>query len=360
MAAKELALKTAYLDQLIENAPEAVVIVNNTDNVLRINSEFTRMFGYNAHEALGKDINSLIVPEELSDLATFISNRVTEGQKANIESLRRRKDGSLIEVSILGAPVYSESGQVGVYGIYRDISERKEMEIKLEKSEKYYRSLIENALDVVAVLDLDGILTYNSPSLEKTLSLGRDELVGQSAFTLIHPDDLFKTRSAFDAAVANPGTTYTIESRVRHNDGTWRIWQIKGVCVTGEESYLVVNATDITLRKSAEDKIRQLSGAVEQSPVSVVITDRDGRIEYVNPWFKEITGYSLEEAIGKRPSILNRVLLQIQNTKIFGRPSPPAGDGGENFKTERKTANYIGNRQRSPGSKMPRGGSSIL
>lgn len=304
LASKELELKSAYLDQLIENAPEAVVIVDNTDHVLRINSEFTRMFGYQAHEAIGKDINSLIVPEELSDLATFISNRVTEGQKANIESLRRRKDGSLIEVSILGAPVHTESGQVGVYGIYRDISDRKAMEVKLEKSEKYYRSLIENSLDVVAVLDLGGLITYNSPSLEKALSLERDEMVGQSAFTLIHPDDQFKTRSVFEAAAANPGSNYTIEARVRNKDGTWGIWQIKGVCVTGEESYIVVNATDITLRKSAEDKIRQLSGAVEQSPVSVVITDRDGRIEYVNPWFKEITGYSLEEVIGKRPSLL--------------------------------------------------------
>lgn len=297
-------IQKAYLDQLIENAPEAIVVLDNTDKILRINSEFTRMFGYEVHESVGKNLNSLIVPDELSGLASLISQNVAGGQKANFESVRRRKDGSLIDVSILGTPVHIEGDQVGVYAIYRDISERKAMEMKLEKSEKYYRSLIENSLDIVAVLDLNGVITYNSPSLDRALGLSSQELLNQNAFSLVHPEDHDTVKSSFSAAVANPGIPHTIEARVSHKEASWLTWQIKGICISGDYPYIVINATDITARKAAEEKIRQLSVAIEQSPVSVVITDTQGRIEYVNPWFSEITGYSALEAIGQKPSIL--------------------------------------------------------
>ncbi|MBL7961332.1 PAS domain S-box protein, partial [bacterium] len=120
-AVDDYKVQKAYLEELIENAPEAIVIVDNEDRVLKINSEFTRMFGYEADEAIGRDINSLIVPEELAGNARGISQNVAEGNRASLESVRRHKNGSPVYVSILGTPVHVEGSQIGVYGIYRDI-----------------------------------------------------------------------------------------------------------------------------------------------------------------------------------------------------------------------------------------------
>lgn len=123
-----LEIQKAYLEQLVESAPEAITILDTEYRVMRINSEFTRMFGYTAEEARGKNIESLIVPPEGVPETKLMGEARDKGQKVSVETQRRRKDGSLIDVSILGTPVSVAGGQVALYAIYRDISERKRAE----------------------------------------------------------------------------------------------------------------------------------------------------------------------------------------------------------------------------------------
>ncbi len=120
-----------YLDQLVENSPEAIVLVDTLDRVQRINREFTRLFGYSSDEALGRFINDLIAPNDLRDEAAAITRRVTSGETLSHETLRRRKDGTSVHVSILATPVMSPQGQIAAYGIYRDISDRVRAEDQL-------------------------------------------------------------------------------------------------------------------------------------------------------------------------------------------------------------------------------------
>ncbi len=118
-------IQKAYLEELFENAPEAISVLDTDYRVLRVNSEFTRMFGYTPAEALGRDIGSLIVPSELAAQSIAMAETLNRGQKVSVETKRRRKDGSLVDVSILGTPVSVGSGHVALYAIYRDITERK-------------------------------------------------------------------------------------------------------------------------------------------------------------------------------------------------------------------------------------------
>jgi two-component system cell cycle sensor histidine kinase/response regulator CckA len=121
-------IQKAYLEELVESAPEAITLLDLNYRVLRINSEFTRMFGYTAEEALGREVGSLIVPPNLEEEARTVSDALNRGQKISIETKRRRKDGTLVDVSILGTPVSVGGGRVALYAIYRDISERKRAE----------------------------------------------------------------------------------------------------------------------------------------------------------------------------------------------------------------------------------------
>jgi Amt family ammonium transporter len=127
----ELERERAHLDQLVEHAPEAIVLLDNDDRVQRVNAYFTRLFGYEAEEAIGRPINDLIAPAHLAEEAAALSRRVTEGESVSHETVRQRKDGRLVDVSILGTPVLGPQGQMAVYGIYRDISDRKAAEEQL-------------------------------------------------------------------------------------------------------------------------------------------------------------------------------------------------------------------------------------
>ncbi len=132
---KELEDQTAYFTQLFEESPEAIVLLDEEDRVLRVNREFSNMFGYEAAEVLGRRINELVVPPELHEEASTLSGRISSGDEVNVEAIRQRKDGTLIHVSILGTPIEVQDGR-HIYGIYRDITERKELESQLLQSQK--------------------------------------------------------------------------------------------------------------------------------------------------------------------------------------------------------------------------------
>jgi diguanylate cyclase (GGDEF)-like protein/PAS domain S-box-containing protein len=127
------ALKTqnVYFQELFESAPVAIVILDENDRVLRINAEFTRIFGYAADEVLGRRINDLIVPDELRDEGLDMTAQVASGETLNRESLRRRKDGTTLWVSIVARPFKVADEPSRVYGMYHDISDRKRAEEEL-------------------------------------------------------------------------------------------------------------------------------------------------------------------------------------------------------------------------------------
>ncbi len=125
----------AHLRQLFEEAPEGIVLVDDRDVILDVNSEFQRMFGYSRDEVLGRPVNDLIVPEGRFSEAEALTRRVVAGEKVETEAVRHRKDGSLVDVSILATPV-DLSDERRVYGIYRDITQQKATELQLLHSQR--------------------------------------------------------------------------------------------------------------------------------------------------------------------------------------------------------------------------------
>ncbi len=127
-----LQTQNVYFATLFENAPEAIAILDEHDHIIRTNGQFTTMFGYTEDEAVGQNINDLIVPSELVDEGEALTSRVAAGENVRAETLRRHKDGHTLWVAIAATPfgVVDQPGRV--YAMYHDISARKRAEDELK------------------------------------------------------------------------------------------------------------------------------------------------------------------------------------------------------------------------------------
>ena len=164
--------KIALLDELFEHAPEAIILLNAAGRVIRVNREFTGVFGYTPQEALGRPLDELIAPGESGhELQRHVQSLVL-GRRVDAERIRQRKDGSQIHVLAGGVPVSLPGGETAVYMMYRDITERKSAEIALRAQETERRHLARELHDQIGQL-LTGLrlsLRPDGDSLSEALS----------------------------------------------------------------------------------------------------------------------------------------------------------------------------------------------
>jgi PAS domain S-box-containing protein len=153
LAEQELLLQKTYFQQLFESSPEGIVILDKNDRVVNVNKGFERLFQYSLDEIKGKHVE-FIVPEHLAEQAAQMSLLVLKGEVIHKETIRKRKDGSLVEVSVLAYPITLDGDQLGVYGIYSDISERKETEKALLNSEERYKAFVQQSSEGIWRIEL--------------------------------------------------------------------------------------------------------------------------------------------------------------------------------------------------------------
>ncbi len=142
----------AYLEQLFEGAPEAIVQIIN-HKIVRINTEFTKLFGYSEEEVIGQEIDKLLPKGNQYKEANAISKRINMGNQVFMEAIRYHKNGQAIDVSIMGTPVKLNNKVIGIYGIYRDITERKKAE-KIQQLINNISTSVLTSKNLEALLDI--------------------------------------------------------------------------------------------------------------------------------------------------------------------------------------------------------------
>jgi len=147
-AGEALRVQKANLENLIENLPEAIAVLDQEDRVVRTNREFIRLFGYTPEEAVARPINDLIVPLQLIEEGVKFYRAITDGCTVNAETIRRRKDGSLVSVSILAILVHDDDGRHEICAIYRDITERKRAEEELSRMQNQLEAMRSRLLEL--------------------------------------------------------------------------------------------------------------------------------------------------------------------------------------------------------------------
>ena len=279
--------------RLFEVESDAIVVVEvDTIRILDANAAALDLYGYSREEFL------CLTAEEVSAEPEQTRAAIAREWKRFEFRWHRKKDGTDFPVEITANNFINQGRMVHVEAI-RDITERQ----RVEENLRLTQFSVEHASDAITWADSHGRIVYANEAACRSLGRSRGELL-----TLTIPDinqnytketwgahwEELKTRGSmtFESQnVSKVGMVFPVEVTANYME-------------FGGKEYCFAFVRDITKRKWAEEQLRKLSRAVEQSPATVVITDVQGNIEYVNPKFTQLTGYSFEEALGKNPRIL--------------------------------------------------------
>ncbi|MCH8271833.1 MAG: PAS domain S-box protein [Candidatus Marinimicrobia bacterium] len=185
-ADENLIKEKLFQEALLENAPEAIAALDYEGNVTNINGEFSRLFGYTLEEIKGKHINDLIIPQDLEDEGASYTKRTQSGERIYAETKRKHKDGSLVEVSLLGAPIFNAEGyQIGNYAIYRDLTESRNIQRLLSDKEKRLKAILETASNAIITIDVNGnIESFNATAI-RIFGYSEKEVIGKNVSILM-------------------------------------------------------------------------------------------------------------------------------------------------------------------------------
>jgi diguanylate cyclase (GGDEF)-like protein/PAS domain S-box-containing protein len=276
-----LALEKASLEQLFESAPDALVLVDNDSRILRVNSHFTRLFGYTAEEARGLSVDDLLAPEDLQIEAAKFTQQAARGARISMETIRRRRDGSVVDVSVLGTPIIVNGQQVAVYGSYRDITQRKRVEQALRESEERYALAARGSNDGLWDWNFRRDRIYFSPRWKVMLGLNENDVADnpEEWFSRIHSEDLDRVKAEIAAHLEGGGTHLETEHRMRLADGGYRWMLVRGIVLRDENgtAYRMAGSqTDISDRKLYERQLQHdaLHDALTGLPNRTLFMDR--------------------------------------------------------------------------------------
>ena len=283
----------------VEQSNEGITIADLDGRYIMVNPAYCKMTGYSESELLKMRVVDLMPKQSSLRLFTQIAKNNEAGYR---EVELERKDGTTFIALITGSSLEIGNDRF-VQGIVQDITERKRAEEALRESEERFHNMFEMHDTVMLLIEpVSGQINDANPAAEKFYGYSVNQLCGMfiQDINVMPSGQIAVERSR---AVASDKTSFIFSHRLANGDV--RIVEVHSSPITlGGKQSLFSIIHDITERKEAEEALRKLSLAVEQSPASIVITDTRGNIEYVNPKFTQVSGYTMEEVRGKNPNIL--------------------------------------------------------
>ncbi len=286
----------------VESSNDAIVTKSLDGTITGWNPAAERVFGFTAAEAVGKGIHLIVPRDRLTEMHDIL-RRIGQGENIEQhETVRLRKDGTPVEVSLSISPIKTASGTiVGASKIARDITESKRTEHALSRQIEERRQIFETSQDLILVTDSQGVLIQVSPSSQAILGYLPEEMIGHSAIEFIHGDDLDSTRGEMRAARRGLHTR-NFDSRYVHKDG--RIVKLSWMGNWSEpvrrHFFVGRDMTESWLAQETLRESEQLArGIIDTALYAFVQMDDDGTISDWNSQAEKIFEWSRSEALGR-------------------------------------------------------------
>jgi PAS domain S-box-containing protein len=296
---------------LLEAAPDAMVVVNQAGEIVLLNVQAEKQFGYRRDELVGQKVKN-IIPQGFAERLVADGLRSVEDALAQqigtgIELVARRKNGSEFPIELMLSPLVSAEGTL-VTAAIRDISVRKKAETHLAQMEGRYRGLLEAAPDAMVVVNHAGEIVLLNVQAEKQFGYRRDELLGQKVKNII-PEGFAERliadglRSVEDALAQQIGTGIELVAR-RKNGSEFPIELMLSPLASAEGTLVTAAIRDISVRKKAETHLAQMEGRyrglLEAAPDAMVVVNQAGEIVLLNVQAEIQFGYRRDELLGQK------------------------------------------------------------
>jgi len=301
---KKLRKARKMFTSLFNSNPEAALYHDKEGRIIHINPRFTELFDYTPEEMIGKKIDEgMIYPADRTKEGKILTQKAFNGF-SEYETVRKKKDGTLISVVISTAPVIIDKKSQGTIGLYKDITERKKAEEALRKSQQEFSSLFKSSPDALVYLDEEAnILNINS-HFTKLFGFTLEEVKGRNIDDgMIHlPDQIEEgkrlSKNGFEGRL-------NYETVRKKKDGTLFPVHISSapVIIKGEKKGFIAVYRDITERKKVEETLQksqqEFASVFKNSPNALVYLDEEANILDINSRFTKLFGYTLEEIKGR-------------------------------------------------------------
>ncbi|WP_119166491.1 PAS domain S-box protein [Algihabitans albus] len=289
------------IEQTLEQALDAVVSIDHDNIVTFFNRAAEELWGYARDEVVGQNVKMLVPDELRANHDSLVNHNRETGQDKIVGTSRdveiQRKDSTRIWANLSLSKV-NVGGLISYTAFVKDITEER-------RAREMINQTLEQALDAVVTIDEHNTVTFFNLAAERLWGYARDEVLGQNVKMLV-PDEI---RANHDANVNANRTTgqdkivgTSREVQVQRKDGT-RVWGALSLSKVKLDNEIVYTAfvKDVDEEVRRRDQFRLLSLVANETDNSVVITGPEGWIEYVNPGFTRLTGYNLDQVIGKKP-----------------------------------------------------------
>ncbi len=295
-----------YLQKLIEGGSDVFLVLDREGTVLFRGLGGKRLTGWDDDEVVAHSLTSFLAPDCLVAAREALDEMLSHPDQTVRTELRvRRQDGSYVDMEVRGRNLLDDSDVEGVVVAAHDITERKRTEAALRDSEARYRRLFEAAQDGVLLVDSATAEVFDvNPFLCGLLGMSREQIMGQKIWELGPFRDVPESKVNFRQLQRLQYIRYedlpleTLDGREIAVELVSNVYQV------GAEEVIQCNIRDITERKRSSEENARLIRAIEQTSESIVMTDTEGTIVYVNPAFESVSGWTREEALGQNPRIL--------------------------------------------------------
>ena len=299
-AEQDLRESHSLFHRIVEGIGDGIFIYDLEGRFLMHNAACVDLFSLHSKSVIGKRIEEVFSPDLAETILRQNQLVLGTGRTLGYELVIDGPEGRRNLLVQKGIYRNHRNEAVGIIGISMDITERKQAEEKLEKSERHFRALIEKSADCIVLLSAEGSITYASRPTQEITGFSLDELIGTSVFFWIHPDELPVARQRFQELLELPYASITLEVRTLCKDGRWKWMEATSSNLLQDPSMqaIVLNVRDISERKEAEQESRRFEAIVESSIDGILSVDVQGKITSWNPSARAIFGYSEAEILG--------------------------------------------------------------